>query len=492
MRLGLKQFLGNAATFGELGKLAESNASLRQDLNVALAEYDRALERTKQETREGWVNLEEKDALANIRANVRQMYQYTDPLVKGAVNAYTKFCFQQGVDGPVSDEEKTLEVLTAFWGAPDNQQTMYSTVAQYRRSTQLLLDGSLFVMLRLKSEGGVAIRYLPVRYVTDIITDPLDGTRVLYYKSYLPEKVWDATEQRWEDTGKPKVIFYRDLFNTEVNNDPLDGRLSNVEEKAWVQHIAINAVDDAAMGIPEPATSAFWFGEHKHLAEDQATLSRVRASIANQLKVQGTAAQISSLQSTIEGRSQNTASTAQENLSGQVNILNQFAELELKAFGTGAADAWTNSRIFRIKALAGMGGLPLHFLSDPENANLATATAMERPALESFRAYQSIWVDAYRKQCDFVLDKAGIDDPTYDIPMPPVLALDVAAVGPFVLDAKADGTITSRQASIWTLNALGFDDVPKELKEVENEAEELEAEEAPEPAEVMEEESEWE
>ena len=491
----LKQFLGNIATFGELGRLQETNARMGRNIGAALAEYDRELERAKQDAAQGWVKIEGGRAQTNldtIRANCRQMYQYTDPMVKGAVNSYTKFCFQQGIDGPSSENEPTQAALTAFWGAQDNQQTFYSTVAQYRRSTQLLLDGSLFVMLRLKpGNKDVAVRYLPTDYVEDIITDPLDGTRVLYYKAMIPQLAWSDSEAQWGQADeKTKTVFYRDLFNTDAANDPLEGRLENVEKDCWVQHVAINAVDDAQFGIPEPATSVFWFEQHKKLAEDQATLSRVRASIATQLKVVGTATQVADMRTTIEGRSQNTATTDQENLSGQFNVLNQFADLELKAFGTGSADAWTNSRIFRIKALAGMGGLPLHFLSDPENANLATALSMERPALETFRAYQAIWVDAYRKQCDFALVRAGIVEPLYDIPVPRILAPDLPSIGGVINDSYELGLLTQRQASSWLLDFLGFDDVAEELAALETEK--TEPAETTKPAELLEEESEWE
>ncbi len=491
----LKQFLGNVATFGELGKLQEANEVQQRDFNIALAEYDRALEQVKESSAQGWVKMEGGRAQTNldtIRANCRQMYQYTDPLLKGAVNTITKFVFQQGVDGPTSEDESTQAVLDALWNAPDNQQTMYSTIAQYLRSTQLLLDGNLFVMLRTTPPSkDLAVRYFPVEYIADIITDPLDGTRVLYYKAVVPVLAWEAKEQRYNQGGT-KTIFYRDMFNTDTDNDPLEGRLKNVEENCWLQHIAINAVDDAGFGIPEPATSMEWFTQHKKLAQNQAALSMARAAIAVQLKAAATPAQLATLKTAIEARSQNTASGDQENLAGQINVLSENTDLSQQAFGTGASEAWTNSRIFRITALAGMGGIPLHYESDPENATKATATMMERPAFETFRNFQSIWTDAYRKQCDFALAFAGIEDPLYDIPMPPLVAMDVAAVGGAVLDATDVGVLMQRQASAWFLNALGFDDVPAELAAIDKEQEELEGEEAPEPAEVIEEESEWE
>ena len=468
----LKQAWSNIVTLGETGRLA-GEADRLQDTNTALVgrilEYDKLYERWREDQKWNKVG-DDADDLATERQKARAAFAGGDSFVKAATLLMTYFCFGQGIDGPVAGTDENGEpnetvqaALDDFWMAPDNQQTMFSTSAQHRRSNQLQLDGNIFVMLRVSGKQ-TSVRYIPCGQVTDIITDPTDGSRVLYYKTEQPILQWNNDSLTLDEGKDTKTVFYRDVYNTAPDNDPLNGQIEGVEENTWVQHTPINAIDDGAFGIPEPAAGLSWLALYTKIAENQATVSESTAALMNRLKVQATDPQIDTFKTELEATSQDP----NQRLPGAWNVIGPNTQLETARASTGASDARTDARTMLIPGMANWG-FPLHFVSDPENANLATATAMERPALERLRGYQSVWIDAYRKMVSFALRVAGLEHEWFDIPMPRILAPDLQQIGGVVRDAYADGLLTQRQASGWLLDFLGFDDVPAELEAIDEE-----------------------
>ena len=176
----LKQAWSNLVTAGELGRLQDTNDVLIE----RIYEYDKMLARFKEDREEGWEELgADTSDLAGMRKKTRAAFAGSDSFIKGATLLMTYFCFGQGIDGPVAGtdengepDEKVQTALDAFWMSPDNQQTMFSTAAQHRRSNQLLLDGNVFVMLRVNGKQ-VSVRYVPCGQVKGIITSVLHKDR---------------------------------------------------------------------------------------------------------------------------------------------------------------------------------------------------------------------------------------------------------------------------------------------------------------------------
>jgi len=473
--------LANFATGGELERLANSALSTGAELaltQTALKEVSREAERYKEDI--GWTRQEEGQATQNrqkVRDVCRYAFQRGNPFIKGALRLMTEFCFEQGIDGPTSDDTATQDALDEFWLEPANQETLFGTVAQHRASNQLLVDGDFFTILRTGLEGDTrtAVRYMPAAYVVDPIADPFDVARVLYYKCLVPDFEWDSTANNWKEKDKKKVAFYRDILNNIPENDPLNDMLGGrAEEDAYIDHIAINAIDAGSLGWPEPAVSMPWFDLHKQIANDQGTVSSATAALMNVLKVDGSSDAIDTLRDEIRDRGQYGDGEANENVSAQINLMNQQAELSVNRASSRAGEAEVNSRMMHMAGVVGLG-IPLHFSGDPDNAGLATAATMDRPALVHFRAYQSLWLDAYRKMIDFALAHRGIEDAQYDIPAPKIARQDISEAGKLIIEGFDAGLLTDNQAAASLLDMLGFDNIAKELairdEEMENEEE---------------------
>ena len=485
MRLlqGVQRRLANIASGGELDRLSKGIATAHRRIK----ESDRELERIIEEAREGWVRVDDEQQVRNrqrVRDNCRSAFQRTDTFIKGALRLMTEFCFEQGIDGPISNDPRPeVEVaLNEFWNDDSNQESLFCTVAQHRASNQLLVDGDYFTRIQLgatKNDRRTAVRYMPAKYVISTITDPFDLSRVLYFKCKIPELEWNDAESRWESNGAKRVVFYRDIFNADPANDPLHDRLgSKAEENAYLLHTAINAIDAAGFGWPEPAISLKWFRYHKDIAGDQATISKATAALMNVLKVDATSSDIDTLRDELRTRGQFEDGEANENVTAQINLMNAQAELSVNRASSRAGEAETNSRMMRMGGGVGLG-VPLHYQGDPDNAGLATARTMDRPTLVHMRAYQSVWIDTYRKAIDFaLLHGNGIEKPLYDLPAPRIARQDISEAGKLIMDSYDRGLLTDSQAAASVLDMLGFDNVGREL---EARAGAMEAEEEAEP-----------
>lgn len=396
----------------------------------------------------------------------------TEAFAKRGVLLKTDFCFGSGIDGPRGKQKHGepvhpgVQVILDFWNDRSNQATMFSAPMQSLRSSQLLVDGGLFLLLFVGADG-VKVRRLGSTLVQKIIADPDDATRPLYYAVPKRKFNFDAKQAALvQDTAvSGEWIYYRDFRNTDPAQDPLYGQCE-ADPDVYLMHVSINSIGDCDFGESDVITSLKWLQAAKQVAEDQGTISRASAALMNRLAVKtkneaALAGLARSLRSTTE------AGGPKPPLPGSINVESEGAELKSQRASTNATDAWQDGRSMRLPAAVGMG-LPLHYLGDPENASLATARVMDTPTLKMLEAYQTLWRSLYCDLFSFVLEQRGVDPQTvkYDIPMPAFSEPEIAEVATAVLDAKDAGLITKTQAAQRMMELLGFDDIPERLEEL--------------------------
>lgn len=413
--------------------------------------------------------------LAKKIAWSRSMFK-RDPFAKRMVFSKTEFCFCSGIDGPRGkrkprtegddgqQQNPALQLLMDFWNDQGNQAAMFKAPMQVQRSNQLQLDGNLFLKLFVPASGPVRVRRYGTLLVNRIITDPNDASRPLYYASKIAEMQWDAGEAELEPTGQAKWEYYRDINNTNPAEDPLHG-LIPAEDDVYMMHVTMNCTDDGGFGEPELITSLKWLQANKAIAEDQATISRATAALMNMLSAETT--DEGALDSLARSLRSVTDADPDTPLAGSVNVLSEGLDLKTGRASTNAGDAWQNGRMMRMAAGVG-GGLPMHFMGDPENANLATSKSMELPTLKCLETYQTLWRSVYGDLFNFALLQAGYNpaDVDYDIPMPHFVEEDIEAVAATVFDALDRGLLTEDQAAQRIMELLKLDDIPARLEEL--------------------------
>lgn len=461
----LAETIADKLTGGALTHLREAANSMAWLYQRAIEDASWQVQSGNAVTAAGSMTREQKVAWA------RSCFE-TDPFVKRGILTATEFVFAQGIDGPrtmqASDDPKTQaahEALDDFWNDPGNQAAMFAAPVQCQRSTQLLLDGDLFLALFVKPDGTVQVRRFPSLRIERIVVDPDDSSRPLYYAAKCNRKAWNAKDADWRDTGETYWVFYRDFRNTDPLTDPL-ADVVTADPDVFMVHVSINATEDCGFGVPEPLASLSWLRAAKKLAEDQATISASSASLMNSLTTTTTnetalAALKTSMQS-VTG-----SNTPAPPLAGGMNILSDGVDLKVTRASTQAGDAWQNSRLMRIPAAAGMG-LGLHYMADPENANLATSRSMELPILKHLETYQTLWRWVYSTLFEFVLERQGYDasDVDYDIPFANLVEPEIGEQATAVFEGLDRGMLTQTQASQRLMELLHFDDIPARLQEL--------------------------
>ena len=440
---------------------------------------DLLLERYKEDAQ--WLNLtadtdsDKPGERAQIRDLARWAFNGGEAFVKAAVWLKTAFTFGNGIDGPVVPEkDPAYDVLMDFWHEPRNQGSMFSTGRQYERSNQLLVDGDLFLLVFTKPDPIQVRRILP-EVVTDVIRDPDDTSRPLYYVTEADTLVYSGGAL--SSAGDKKKRYYPDILNDQGADDPLRDEISP-EPDGHMLHVPLNRIT-GYYGTSEAAASLNWFMRAKRIATDQATVSRATAALMNLLTITGSSTNVANVAAQFIASSSGEGDDATHHappLPGAMNVMNEAAALEVNRKTTQGSDANTNSRLMMKPAAAGFG-MTLHYLADPENANLATTKSMELPVLKMMTVYQALWIDTYRQLCDFALQQKGIKprDSEYDIPVPRMIEPEIEGVAKAVLDGYAEGILTRDQAATRLLTVLGVDDIGKELEALEQEVGEPEA-----------------
>ncbi len=478
----LREAALNLVTGGQYTRFLRDAQEQRDDL-AALAYLRESstflYERAKEDL--AWQNMA-KDATRYLTVDredkiewARRAYE-TDAFAKRAVQLKTDFCFGSGIDGPRAktapgeNDDPNFAVLSDFWNDPGNQAALFSAPMQAMRSNQLQVDGGLFLLLFVRPGGAVSVRPFGATIVKKIVVDPEDATRPLYYACRVSDYQFDATAGGLKSVdGQSRWVYYRDFRNTDPLRDPLEGQVP-VDPDVYMMHVPINCIRDGAFGESELLTSLKWLNAAKMIADDQATISKATAALMNRLTVNTKSASAlsnlrQSLQSTTDSGGPKTP------LAGSMNIMSDGVTLETSRSSTNAPDAWQNSRMMRLPAAVGVG-MPLHYLGDPENANLATARVMDTPALKTLEAYQSLWRSIYVDLFTFALQARGLDADAvrYDIPLPVFVEADLAGTAAAIMDALDRGLVTFLQAAQRIMELLGLDDIPERLKELMEDA----------------------
>lgn len=431
---------------------------------------DLMLERYKEDAQWDALSADTEAERPGDRAEIRQLARWAfnggEAFVKAAVWLKTAFCFGNGIDGPVvAEKDPAHDVLMDFWHDVGNQASLFSTARQYERSNQLLVDGDLFLLV-FTTPSPIQVRRILPEIVTSIIPDPDDASRPLYYVTETPTLTYNVSSGKLDSSGTKKKSFYPDILNEEAAADPLRADIK-AEEDGHMLHVPLNRIT-GQFGTSEAAASLNWLVRAKRIATDQATVSRSTAALMNLLTITGSSKDVAAIAAQFTAGSTEEGDDATHHappLPAAMNVMNEAAKLEANRKSTQGSDANTNSRLMMKPAAAGFG-LTLHYLADPENANLATTKSMELPVLNMMTIYQALWVDTYRQLCNFALRDAGRNprDCEYDIPVPRMIEPDIEGVAKAVLEGYAEGLLTRDQAATRLLILLGVDDTGKELE----------------------------
>lgn len=433
-------------------------------------------------------------------------YYYSDPVLGQAVDLMTWYTFGRGVTEPKYGKESTWQekdgadpeqeigqkYISAFWADEDNQQVLTTHVAQEQKSTELQLQGNIFLLLfsadrragdaslgiptEFPSVSPVKMTDLPESEVVDVISHPNNRKIPVYYKREYTEQIHDFRTGTYEP-GEKRTLYYRD-WKHEAPTTVMKRQGGELVEVPWgpdpaeiaegfIYHIRVNAVSDAKFGQPEVARVLDWSKGLNQYMTDRMAVVQAIAKIAMQVRTRGgqkqvsqvaqQLADISNLGTEVEGSTRRERADQDRT---RLALMNQNTELMPMVSDTGAGSAATDIQTIKGQISAGTG-IPPHYLGDVGSANLATATAMELPVLKMMEARQELWESVYRDIIGWMLEGVGLDKTKLEVALPPILARDVNATVSSIatMIAAVDPQVQNKELHRWAfaelLDAMG-------------------------------------
>lgn len=430
----------------------------------------------------GWTPLyggtdeREIDPMLRVEA-IQASYHYwqLDPLMSRAVQLIRDYTFGRGVTWNAPDPE-TQKAVSRFWDDRDNR-IIAKAQGQWELSERLQLAGEVFFIFFVnRLNGAVKLRLVDPGEITQVITDPDDRERVLYY-----ERRWRRQRFNWESktwTAGEEVIDYIPNWN---NANPDRATVGDASTYVCMHHIKINS--HGLRGVPLYLRVIAWIRAYKGFMEDRATLTLAAATFAFKQKIRGSAAAVARMAAKWSGMNATQryggAGGKERTEGAQTLIENENVSLEQMQFNTNASNAYLDGRMLRQQVSAGTGITEQNLTGDPSVSNLASATQMEGPMQKMFESWQQLWGDEFVEIFSFVVEMAvkyGYINPPQDkwteVNFPPIVTKDlpviIGAVSGLISAQTQAGEkyVSDRRIATYILEAFGETDIDAALAEL--------------------------
>lgn len=397
----------------------------------------------------------------------RSLYLW-DVVTQNIIDLWTDFGFGLKI-GITCEDEKANESFQEFWTARRNSPVIGDKVLK-DRSKDELVDGEIyFVFFASKMDGLTTIRVIPTEEITEIISDPDDKYKVLYYKreytsgelgavsSTVYYRDWQAEAKDLERAHLPDNAVKADQANAQVGDD-------QTGTDVVMMHVGYRQID--GRGWPLMTAGAPWSRAYKNFLQDRAAVARLAAMYPEKIKVKGGQRVIDSIRATLESSLTQALSNGVESnppaVAGSTWLENESLERTRQPVGTGASDAEKDGA--PLLAQAGLAGRIFpHYLGRGEAYRLATATSMETPIFRAFNRYQQFWSSVFRDMVEVVLrfleQYGGQDYSTYAarISTDAIVSVDIgqlAAVGNTLTQMAVNMVIPAKTAQAASIEIL--------------------------------------
>lgn len=286
---------------------------------------------------------------------------HRNPLAKRAVDLTRQFVVGKGHTAACANRD-VQKVIDQFRDNPEN------AIHDYDRTfiQDLQVDGEIFIRF-FKDNGQVVIAPIPPWHIRAIRSERGFFRRVQAYNLY---------------------------YTTTDPNDP-NAQAETVDE--WIPaadmlHVAINKHSYELRGRPDLYVILPWLKAYKDWIEDRARQNKWRGTLLWWVKIAGAAPGMVAAK---------LAQWKKPPTSGSAYVSSDKEEVQPLTNNVAANDASEDGRQIRMMNVIGVG-LAEYMLGDGENANLATASAQQLPALWKFTDGQElmaeqVWRPIYRR-----------------------------------------------------------------------------------------------
>ena len=346
-----------------------------------------------------------------------------DPVAGAEAMHLTNFSFSRGVPKPTAKDEEVQAVFDEAWDDPVNEEALTGFEAQRKLSNDLLTAANLYAV-GFGINGMFRVGFIPPERVIEVVTDPENENRALYYLVTKLTRKWDFKQDQWVmDQALPeeKREYYPHWRNVEAYEEEAKASGERVDRppksklaEGEVYHVRVNRVGSTQFGTPPWARTLRFYSGLNRLTEARVAMAQAAAAfIAKRVTKGGPASVQKAAQSVLRQAGDLSAALrpagdpALQPAPRPASIFNENEAHSLQplSLNSGGSTAMADAQIVRAP-LAAASGFGQHYLGDASNANLATATTLELPALMAVGAWQETFEQLFRWFCDRVLEEA--------------------------------------------------------------------------------------
>jgi hypothetical protein len=409
--------------------------------------------------------------LADIRARSIELWRL-DPTVAHAVALLFSGAFRAGSLEPKAADERVQAVVSRWWEDKDNALALTSRSGLERHHLALMLEGERFLTV-FTSPADATVRLGEVRpgEITQIITHPENWRRPVAYRREYRAQSYDVQGGRYAAAADKKVEVLLDWrlapevaegrWDDDAALQELLARLAGMtREDAYCYHAALPGL--GLRGVPGVWRAYEWTRAHGQALSSMMTLSAAQAMFAWQKKV--TTSSATTLERFAATYDQPTHGP------GAMHVSNDAVDLQPINVSTGGTQVQENTaRQMHLQAIRAFG-FGEHWYGNADSGNLATATAMELPAVWRIEGHQALIRQTLEDLLGFavavaVAREGGLPadvDRAVSVSMPdaqPATPGETAQLLQALTVAAQSGLIDPREASLQAYQALGTQEI---------------------------------
>jgi len=299
-----------------------------------------------------------------------------NPLARRMVELTSQYVVGGGM--MVTSKNKDVSnFLDKWWQHELNQMPLRI----YEWCDELTRSGELFFLLSTDAAGMTYVRAIPATEIKEIETAKDDLQQELSYtqkgklnfgEDAVEERIWQAYDAGNEAMGD-------------------DGRLKTV-----MIHFAINRPVGAVHGESDLAPMLKWLTRYSSWLEDRARLNRYRNAFYFMVK--------SRFVSETERAARQATLNANPPAPGSILVVDESESWEVIHPNLEANDASKDGLAIK-KMIAAGGGIPMHFLAEPESATRTTAESAGGPTFRHFEQRQEFFIEIIRQLAKIALQR---------------------------------------------------------------------------------------
>lgn len=365
---------------------------------------------------QGWTNarsgsfddISDIDRLKLIQRS--REYYVKHPAYRRIVSLNKSFVLGKGVAKPKSINPGVQLAIDKVWDCAENKKSFSGFKALETQVEQYTISGELFFKIYVNTVTGQStIRVDRNMFaVKNVITDPEDSDKVLFYEYEYITKPWDPVTKTFRE--EPSTMVYIPHIH---NNDVVDlskypalPSANNVKVYGLLATYGSAGMKDQRRGFPVYYQILPWLKAHKEVCEDAATFLKALSKIAWKKKYKN---------------------ITKEGMAGQAKLMRTFTKntttvnttpdavgstlLEGQGVENTPVEIRQNPQVFTavadllLQQVASGSDKTKHYFANPENVNLATATSMELPMIKDFERQQNELLEIVTEVVKFAVIK---------------------------------------------------------------------------------------